>query len=167
MSRQLSSRSQRQSLITSPHLPPHEQMFTCIHCDLPIVCTPEVAGVLNRNHCPICLWSRHMDWRKPGDRRSNCRAPMEPVGLTLKRSRNKYAQERDGELMLIHRCTKCGKLVLNRIAADDCSDLIDRLCERPPALNSSLSTALAADSVTLLTAADRALVQRRLFGRGL
>jgi transcription elongation factor Elf1 len=164
VSRQLSSRSAQRLFAGTPHLPPHEQAFTCIHCDLLVVCTPEVAGVLNRNHCPICLWSRHMDWREPGERRANCRAPMEPVGLTLKRSRNKYARERDGELMLIHRCTKCGKLVLNRIAADDCTDRIAALGAQPPAQHAALSAALAADGVTLLTAADRELVQRRLFG---
>ena len=36
--------------------------------------------------------------------------------LTIKRSRNKYAGTRDGELMLIHRCTICAKLAINRIA---------------------------------------------------
>lgn len=165
MSRNPSLRSAQRLFAGTPQLPPHEQAFTCIHCDLLVVCTPEVAGVLNRNHCPICLWSRHMDWREPGDRRSNCRAPMEPVGLTLKRSRNKYAQERDGELMLIHRCTKCGKLVLNRIAADDCTDLITALCTQPPAQHAALTAMLAADGISLLTAADEELVHRRLFGR--
>lgn len=135
---------------------PHEQMFTCIHCDLPISCAPALAGVINRNHCPICLWSRHLDWREAGDRRSNCRAAMEPVGLTLKPSRNKYAQERDGELMLVHRCTHCSKLVANRIAADDDSAALLALCHAP-----MLSEA---GDLHLLSVADLLLVRRRLFG---
>jgi hypothetical protein len=66
--------------------------------------------------------------------------------------------------VLIHRCTKCGKLVLNRIAADDCTDRIAALGAQPPAQHAARSAALAADGVTLLTAADRELVQHRLFG---
>ena len=30
---------------------------------------------------------------------ATCRATMEPIGLTTKRSRNKYARERDRELL--------------------------------------------------------------------
>jgi hypothetical protein len=44
---------------------------------------------------------------------------MKPIGLTLKRSRNKYQLESRGELMLIHACEGCGTISINRIAADD------------------------------------------------
>lgn len=146
------------------HSPRPEEQFTCIHCHLPVSCAPSVAGVQNRNHCPLCLWSRHLDWREPGDRMASCRAPMEPVGLTTKRGRNKYAGERDGELMLIHRCAGCGKLVLNRIAADDQADAILALFERSLATAPSLAAELELQGVTLLTAHDEELVERRLFG---
>jgi hypothetical protein len=121
-----------------------------------------VAGVQSRNHCPLCGWSRHLDWREPGDRRASCRAPMEPIGLTTKRSRNKYARERDGELMLIHRCTSCGKLAINRVAADDDAELLLALLATE--LDAATRARLAADGVKPLLAADRALVRRRLFG---
>jgi hypothetical protein len=146
---------------------PQEQSFTCVHCRLPVTCAPSVAGVHNRNHCPLCLWSRHMDWRAAGDRLSSCRAPMEPVGLTTKRSRNKYARERDGELMLVHRCTGCGKPVINRVAADDSADAILELFERSLAAGPDLAAALAAEGVTLLAAEEDELLRRRLFGLGL
>jgi hypothetical protein len=140
---------------------PLEQLFTCVRCHLPISCAPSVAGVHNRNHCPRCLWSRHMDWRAAGDRLSNCRAPMEPVGLTTKRSRNRYAHERDGELMIVHRCTGCGKLSINRIAADDSAEAIVALFEASLAHKPAVDP----DGVDLLGAGDGALVRRRLFGR--
>jgi hypothetical protein len=57
---------------------------------------------------------------------SACKAIMQPIGLTVKQSRNKYGWASYGELMLIHRCSECGKLSINRIAADD---LIERLME--------------------------------------
>ena len=49
---------------------------------------------------------------------------MKPIGLTMKKSRNKYRLEARGELMLIHECVDCGSLSINRIAADDDSDSI-------------------------------------------
>src|SRR5204862_498432 len=72
--------------------------FTCIHCRAAI---PGAAwGTKHRNHCPRCLWSRHLD-EQPGDRRAVCRAPMEPVAIEVRR---------DGEWAVIHRCTGCGEL---------------------------------------------------------
>ncbi len=160
----------RPSRLTRPSsprrsLPPGgEQSFTCVHCGLPVSCAPDASGVQSRNHCPICLSSRHMDWRTPGDRMATCRAPMEPIGLTTKRSRNKYARERDGELMLIHRCASCGKLVINRVAADDDAERLFALFERSLSLGPELGECLRADGVAPLVAADRELLRRRLYG---
>lgn len=123
-----------------------------------------MAGVQNRNHCPACLWSRHLDGRKAGDRLAGCRAAMEPIGLTTKRSRNKYATERDGELMLIHRCTGCTKIVINRIAADDSAMAILELFEGTLMAGAQFNAALATGDIAPLTEGDRELVQKRLFG---
>jgi hypothetical protein len=78
-----------------------------------------LSGVNNRNHCPYCLWSSHLDLYSAGDRLSACKARMKPVGLTLKKSRNKYQTEPRGELMLVHACVDCATVSINRIAADD------------------------------------------------
>lgn len=88
---------------------------------------------------------------------------MEPIGLTLKRSRNKYATERDGELMLVHRCTICAKVSINRIAADDSVAAITDLFARSSA-DAELAEYLTTQGIDLLTGADAELVQRRLFG---
>ncbi len=141
-----------------------ESHFTCVHCGLPVSCEPRLAGVQNRNHCPYCLWSRHMDWRAAGDRLSSCRAPMRPVGLTTKRSHNRYARERDGELMLIHHCTGCGGLAINRVAADDIAADIMAVFEGSCAPDPDLRAALARAGVAMLAAGDRGLVRKRLFG---
>ena len=93
--------------------------FTCIHCrrDVPI----ESCGTRHRNHCPSCLWSRHVD-EEPGDRRCACRSPMEPIGIEVRR---------DHEWAIIHRCTGCDTLRTNRIAGDDHEMALLGLALRP------------------------------------
>jgi hypothetical protein len=81
--------------------------FRCLHCRQDVPTDP--FGTAHRNHCPLCLWSRHLDVT-PGDRRSNCGSRMEPVAVALRRG---------GEWALIHRCLGCGVLHENRIAGDD------------------------------------------------
>jgi hypothetical protein len=67
-------------------------------------------GGRHRNHCPLCLTSRHVDRRRPGDRASPCRALMPAIGVTYRC---------DGEQMVVHRCNGCGIERQNRVAADD------------------------------------------------
>ena len=70
---------------------------------------PEGAGSDHRNHCPYCLSSVHVD-NEPGDRASECHGVMEPISVWVRKN---------GEWAVIHRCTVCGKMGSNRIAADD------------------------------------------------
>jgi hypothetical protein len=49
---------------------------------------------------------------------------MKPIGLTMKKSRNKYRLESRGELMMIHECTDCKVISINRIAADDDAETV-------------------------------------------
>lgn len=93
--------------------------FKCLHCGAFVASSQLLSGVNNRNHCPFCLWSCHLDLYASGDRLSACKGAMKPIGLTVKKSRNKYRLESHGELMLIHQCTECAALSINRIAADD------------------------------------------------
>ncbi len=93
--------------------------FCCLNCQGFVSADPVLSGVKNRNHCPYCLWSRHLDLYQAGDRLSVCRAPMRPLGLSFKPGRNRYAPHQAGELMLVQVCQACGKVSLNRVAADD------------------------------------------------
>jgi len=76
--------------------------FTCLACGSP------VTGNGYTNHCPACLWSRHVD-NFPGDRAATCRGLMEPVGAELDH----------GAWVVIHRCTGCGAIKRNRAAPED------------------------------------------------
>jgi hypothetical protein len=82
--------------------------FRCRHCKT-LVGVP-ISGGKHRNHCPLCLYSRHVDARRPGDRQSTCRSMMKPIGLFTRRS---------GEQVLVHECLGCGVMRHNRVAADD------------------------------------------------
>ena len=96
--------------------------FTCIHCALQV--PGQSWGTKHRNHCPACLYSRHMD-ESPGDRASPCRAPMEPIGIEVR------AGDRGGEWAIIHRCRACGVIKANRIAGDDSERALLALALRP------------------------------------
>jgi hypothetical protein len=135
-----------------------EQGFTCKHCRNYVTNHMLFSGVQNRNHCPYCLWSRHMDLYQAGDRLAACKANMQPVGLALKQPHNKYARFGSSELMLIHQCTDCGKLSANRIAADDDAGTVLDVYER------SLSAEWHLDDIQLLSASERPIVRSRLFG---
>jgi hypothetical protein len=72
-----------------------------------------------RNHCPVCLYSLHVDER-PGDRASSCGGLMEPVAVDYRSAKG---------FMVVHRCLRCGFTRPNRAAPDDMDALI-RLMRR-------------------------------------
>ena len=135
-----------------------EQGFVCKHCRNYVTTHTLFSGVQNRNHCPYCLWSRHLDLYEAGDRLAACKAQMQPVGLALKQSHKKYGQMSFGELMLIHLCTECGKTSLNRIAADDDAATVLEVYEE------SLTADWQLDGVRSLSATERPIIEARLFG---
>ena len=67
--------------------------FTCGNCGL------EVVGDGYTDHCPKCLWGKHVDEEIPGDRASDCGGLMEPTGAKLQSANFKYKIE--------YKCTKC------------------------------------------------------------
>ena len=137
--------------------------FRCLSCSQYVLREPLVSGVINRNHCPFCLWSRHLDWRKPGDRMSACKGKMQPVGLAQKQKRNKYSPQ-IGELMLIHRCKDCCQVSANRIAADDLAEEIWNVFESSSFLSTFGCLMFQDTQVNLLNLKQADLVSRCLFG---
>ena len=76
------------------------------------VCGREVLALVRgsfRNHCPFCLWSRHVD-RVPGDRAESCGGLMEPTSLEGSAASG---------WTIVHRCLVCGALRRNRAALED------------------------------------------------
>ena len=129
-----------------------------------VLTEPAISGVHNRNHCPYCLWSRHVDYLQPGDRMSACKAIMQPIGLTLKRRKNKYGGWLFGELMLIHCCNDCGKISINRIAADDQVERLMELFSESLSLSVNTRTLLERNGIDILQAEHTKLVVCQLQG---
>ncbi|MEK7127239.1 MAG: RNHCP domain-containing protein [Patescibacteria group bacterium] len=90
--------------------------FICNNCHKQV--EPIKWGGSYRNHCPFCLYSKHVDGAIPGDRANDCLGVMRAVGVVSRRT---------GEFVLIHKCQKCGFERRNRIAGDDDFDKITKL----------------------------------------
>ena len=133
--------------------------FRCLHCHTIVSAATWLSGIQNRNHCPYCLWSCHLDLFAAGDRLSACKGQMKPIGLTMKKSRNKYRLDSRGELMLIHACTECGDLSINRIAADDDSDSVIEIFHASGSLNQQIRLACQSQGIIILDDAESVYAQ--------
>lgn len=76
--------------------------FVCEHCGA------FVKGDGYTNHCPKCLWSKHVDVN-PGDRASSCKGLMEPLRI----------EGASPSYRIVHRCVSCGYEKRNDIDHDD------------------------------------------------
>ena len=90
--------------------------FTCKNCQRKVL--PLTNGSY-RNHCPYCLYSRHVDI-EPGDRKSPCGGLMKPVVI-------QYKSEK--QIRIVHRCLRCGAEKVNKTAEypvqpDDIDEII-------------------------------------------
>ena len=92
----------------------NKENFICQNCGTFVI------GDGYTNHCPFCLYSKHVDVY-PGDRASDCGGLMEPIGVTHK----------NGHLQIIHRCLKCGHTKPNKISPQDNRTLITQLSTNP------------------------------------
>jgi rubrerythrin len=93
--------------------------FVCQNCSF-VVNDPD-CGTKNRNHCPNCLHSVHLD-DVSGDRTAKCGGLMEPISVWVRRN---------GEWAVMHRCNVCGTIHSNRIAPDDNPLLLMSIAVRP------------------------------------
>ncbi len=79
--------------------------FVCEHCGREVLLLKDGSY---RNHCPFCLYSRHVDI-VPGDRAADCGGLMEPIKI-IYNSKKGY--------QIVHRCQKCGFERSNIISED-------------------------------------------------
>ncbi len=76
--------------------------FKCENCGYSVI------GNGFTNHCPDCLWSKHVD-NDPGDRANTCCGLMEPVGI----------EGKSNAPIIVHRCVDCGDRKRNKSAYND------------------------------------------------
>ena len=55
-----------------------DEPFQCGHCKKDV----SKGNVMIRDHCPFCLWGRHLD-KIPGDRAANCGGLMQPLSFSV------------------------------------------------------------------------------------
>jgi hypothetical protein len=71
-------------------------------------CGKKITGDGYTNHCPNCLYSKHVDIN-PGDRACLCGGLMKPVEI-IQAGQN---------FSIMHKCQKCGVLKKNKIQKQD------------------------------------------------
>ncbi|MFZ5845229.1 MAG: RNHCP domain-containing protein [Patescibacteria group bacterium] len=140
--------------------------FKCAHCHALVPIHDEM-GTKHRNHCPSCLWSKHVDDKTSGDRASDCGGGMKPIGITLKREgTDKFTgKPKYGDVMLVHECTMCGRHSINRIAADDSSQIILQVFEQSESLPEESRMQLESEGIILTRLPERPTIEVRLFGK--
>jgi hypothetical protein len=87
-----------------------KENFTCGNCG------ERVLGTGYTNHCPKCLYSKHVDVN-PGDRLEACQGLMKPIGV----------EQSHGEYVIIHQCVNCKFIRKNKTVAEDDYDKIIEL----------------------------------------
>ncbi len=87
--------------------------FTCEHCGFFVV------GNGYTNHCPKCLWGKHVDVN-PGDRASECQGMLKPYSWTMQKQ----------EFIVIHKCVKCGFIGRNKLSDGDSMDVLIALGQK-------------------------------------
>ena len=83
-------------------------------CEL---CHEEVVGSGYTNHCPQCLYSKHVDIN-PGDRLESCQGLMVPIAIKLKGGQ---------PVSVVHRCQQCGIERSNKLSEQDSSEQIIKI----------------------------------------
>lgn len=68
------------------------------------------------NHCPQCLWSKHVDIN-PGDRLNSCIGLMEPIAI----------EQKHGDSYIVQRCLVCGFKKRNKQQKNDNIEAIIKL----------------------------------------
>jgi hypothetical protein len=139
--------------------------FRCWHCQA-WVSNLNLIGSKNRNHCPRCLCSLHIDDKAPGDRKSHCLGMMMPIALTFKKEGfDKKGIAKQGELMIVHKCLKCDKVSINRVAGDDDVNKIFKLFEKQLSLDKKDKLLLLKNNVVSLTQDNEAEIKSQLYGK--
>ena len=84
--------------------------FVCENCGFKVI------GNGYTNHCPKCLYSKHVDIN-PGDRLEKCGGLMKPVSI----------EGSTGHYKIMHSCIKCGYKKINKVQDIDSIDSITGL----------------------------------------
>ncbi len=82
--------------------------FVCEHCGVSVI------GNGYTNHCPKCLYSKHVDVN-PGDRAATCGGMMKPIAIEGSTGAGYSIRQK---------CEKCGFTRRNGVSPDDDPDAV-------------------------------------------
>lgn len=85
-----------------------------------VVCAHFVEGNGYRNHCPNCLYSKHVDIN-PGDRQESCQGLLKPIAQSYHKKKG---------VIIVHECVNCKTIRRNRISEYDNLERIQQLTFR-------------------------------------
>lgn len=141
--------------------------FICCECSNEVIISTNI-GTAHRNHCPHCLASRHLDREFSGDRAAKCGGCMRAIGLTFKEEGiDKYNNQKEGELMIIHECLVCGKISINRLASDDDEAKILFLFHNSFSLSDKIKQKISSAGIKIASLKDKEKVFIKLFGKSI
>lgn len=89
-----------------------DEAFICENCSKEV----EPLGYTSRDHCPYCLYSKHVDIM-PGDRNNKCLGLLKPISI----------EKFKDTFKIIYKCEKCHQIHKNIMAKDDNMDYIIEL----------------------------------------
>ncbi|GAB4285462.1 MAG: hypothetical protein Kow0081_3300 [Candidatus Dojkabacteria bacterium] len=91
------------------------EKFICETCGYAVPKHPKSS----RDHCPNCLFGKHVDIN-PGDRASNCKGILAPIGLDIKGKKQQ----------IVYKCKKCNRVVKCITAPDDSFEELVKLSKK-------------------------------------
>lgn len=92
-----------------------DESFICEKCGKKV----ESLGYTARDHCPYCLYSKHVD-NNPGDRENLCHGLLMPT--SVEKFKDTYK--------IVYKCSKCGEIKRNIMARDDDFDEVINITKK-------------------------------------
>ena len=89
-----------------------KENFLCLSCGR------LVKGSGYTDHCPTCLWGRHVDRKIPGDRESECQGMMEPEVVIYEKN----------TFRIKYKCQKCRHVFVVKADKNDNRRKLMELC---------------------------------------
>lgn len=86
--------------------------FACAWCGLTV--SAYGPGGARREHCPSCLYARHVS--------ESCQGRMSPIAVAVPRA---------GDWRVIHRCVRCDELTSHPVCGDDNQLVLMRIAVSP------------------------------------
>ena len=94
-----------------------DDSFVCFNCGNYV----SPLGYTARDHCPYCLYSKHVD-NNPGDRACSCGGILEPIAVEPTKNSN---------YKIVYRCFNCNIIKRNIVARDDNFDKLLEIMANP------------------------------------